>query len=81
MYEDIYNQIKLAAEKKNLKPSTANAYCHTIRHFLDYTGKPWNELIIDDADVFLNRKKVIWSHAGNFIIIIILLYVLCIKES
>ena len=33
MYEDIYNQIKLAAEKKNLKPSTANAYCHTIRHF------------------------------------------------
>ena len=30
MYEDIYNQIKLAAEKKNLKPSTANAYCHTI---------------------------------------------------
>ena len=50
MYEDIYNQIKLAAEKKNLKPSTANAYCHTIRHFLDYTGKPWDELIIDDAD-------------------------------
>mgnify|MGYP000414620987 CR=1 FL=1 len=33
--------------------------------FLDYTGKPWNELIIDDADAFLNRKKVIWSHAGN----------------
>lgn len=52
MYEDIYNQIKLAAEKKNLKPSTANAYCHTIRHFLDYTGKLWNELIIDDADAF-----------------------------
>ena len=43
MYEDIYNQIKLAAEKKNLKPSTANAYCHTIRHFLDYTGKPWKQ--------------------------------------
>ena len=25
MYEDIYNQINLAAEKKNLKPSTASA--------------------------------------------------------
>lgn len=58
MYEDIYNQIKLAAEKKNLKPSTANAYCHTIRHFLDYTGKPWNELIIDDADAFLTAKRL-----------------------
>lgn len=58
MYEDIYNQIKLAAEKKNLKPSTANAYCHTIRHFLDYTGKPWDELIIDDADAFLTAKRL-----------------------
>lgn len=58
MYEDIYNQIKLAAEKKNLKPSTAHAYCHTIRHFLDYTGKPWNELTIDDADAFLTAKRL-----------------------
>lgn len=80
MYEDIYNQIKLAAEKKNLKPSTANAYCHTIRHFLDYTGKPWNELIIDDADAFLTAKRLSES-CRKLIIIIILLYVLCIKES
>lgn len=80
MYEDIYNQIKLAAEKKNLKPSTANAYCHTIRHFLDYTGKPWNELIIDDADAFLTAKGYLES-CRKLIIIIILLYVLCIKES
>ena len=26
--------------------------------FLDYTGKPWNELIIDDADAFLTAKRL-----------------------
>ncbi len=34
MYEEIFNQIRSAANKRNLKDSTIHAYCTSVAHFL-----------------------------------------------
>jgi len=39
MYEDIFESIRNAAQKRNLRKSTINLYCNDVRYFLQYTGK------------------------------------------
>ena len=39
MYEEIFNQIRYAANKRNLKDSTIHAYCTSVAHFLNHTAK------------------------------------------
>ena len=38
MYEEIFNQIRSAANKRNLKDSTIHAYCTSVAHFLNHTA-------------------------------------------
>ena len=45
-------------EKRNLKESTANAYCHALSPFLNAIGKPWQELTIADVDDYLTAKRL-----------------------
>ena len=58
MYEDIFELVTIAARKRNLKESTANAYCHALRPFLNAVNKPWQELTIADADDYLTAKRL-----------------------
>lgn len=34
MYEDIFESIRKEAAKRNLRESTANAYCNSVGYFL-----------------------------------------------
>ena len=58
MYEDIFELVTIAARKKNLKESTARAYCHALSSFLNTVGKPWQELTITDVDDYLTAKRL-----------------------
>ena len=58
MYEDIFELITIAARKRNLKESTANAYCHALSPFFRTLNKPWQELTITDADDYLTAKRM-----------------------
>ena len=58
MYEDIFELVTIAARKKNLKESTARAYCHALSPFLYTIGKPWQELTIADVDDYLTAKRL-----------------------
>ena len=56
MYEEIFNQIRSAANKRNLKDSTIHAYCTSVAHFLNHTAKDIDALTTDDVDIFLTRN-------------------------
>ena len=58
MYEEIFNQIQSAANKRNLKDSTIHAYCTSVAHFLNHTAKDIDALTTDDVDTFLTEKKL-----------------------
>ena len=58
MYEEIFNQIRSAANKRNLKDSTIHAYCTSVAHFLNRTAKDIDALTTDDVDIFLTEKKL-----------------------
>ena len=58
MYEDIFELVTIAARKRNLKESTAAAYCHALKPFLRTVNKPWQELSIADADNYLTAKRM-----------------------
>ena len=58
MYEDIFELVTIATRKRNLKESTATAYCHALRPFLNAVNKPWQELTITDADDYLTAKRL-----------------------
>ena len=58
MYEEIFNQIRSAANKRNLKDSTIHAYCTSVAHFLNHTVKDIDALTTDDVDIFLTEKKL-----------------------
>lgn len=58
MYEDIFELVTIAARKRNLKESTANAYCHALSPFLNTIAKPWQELNIADVDDYLTAKRL-----------------------
>ena len=59
MYEDIFELVTIAAQKRNLKESTAKAYCHALSTFLNTIGKPWQELTISDVDDYLTAKRLV----------------------
>ena len=46
MYEDIYESIRNAAQKRNLRESTINLYCNDVRYFLQCTGKEVADLLL-----------------------------------
>ena len=58
MYEDIYNSIRLAAEKRNLRERTIQLYCNNVGYFLRCTNKQISELSLEEADAFLTRKRL-----------------------
>lgn len=58
MYDTIFAQIRSEAEKRNLKDSTIQAYCHAVKYYLDFTGKEISCLSIDDVDAFLHQKRL-----------------------
>ena len=58
MYEDIYNSIRLAAEKRNLRERTIQLYCNDVGYFLRRTNKPTAELSLEDAEAFLTIKRL-----------------------
>lgn len=58
MYEDIFELVTIAAQKRNLKESTAHRYCQALTPFLRTTNKPWQELTIEDADDYLTAKRL-----------------------
>lgn len=58
MYEDIYNSIRLAAEKRNLRERTIQLYCNNVGYFLRCTNKQISELSLEEADTFLTRKRL-----------------------
>ena len=58
MYEDIYNSIRLAAEKRNLRERTIQLYCNDVGYFLRCTNKQISELSLEEAYAFLTRKRL-----------------------
>ena len=58
MYEDIFNSIRLAAEKRNLRERTIQLYCNDVGYFLRCTNKQISELSLEEADAFLTRKRL-----------------------
>ena len=56
MYEDIFEDIRKAARKRNLRESTIEAYCNTVEYFLRTVNKDRSELTTDDAESFLTEK-------------------------
>ena len=58
MYEDIFESIRKAAEKRNLRERTIQLYCSNIRYFLRCTNKPVTDLTLEDADAFLTMKRL-----------------------
>ena len=58
MYEDIFQSIRQAAEKRNLRERTIQLYCSDVSYFLRYTNKPATDLTLEDADAFLTMKRL-----------------------
>ena len=58
MYEDIFESIRQAAQKRNLRERTIQLYCSNVGYFLRCTGKPVMELTLEDADTFLTMKRL-----------------------
>ena len=58
MYEDIFESIRNAAQKRNLRESTINLYCNDVRYFLQCTGKEIADLTVEDVDAFLTTKRL-----------------------
>lgn len=58
MYEIIFDSIRKAAEKRNLREKTIQLYCNDVSYFLRCTNKPVDELTLEDADAFLTMKRL-----------------------
>lgn len=58
MYENIFESIRQAAQKRNLREQTINLYCRDASYFLRYTNKPVTDLTLGDADAFLTTKRL-----------------------
>lgn len=58
MYNEIFEQITIAANKRNLRDSAIHAYCTSVARFLKYTDKPTDALTTDDVDTFLTEKRL-----------------------
>ncbi len=58
MYEDIFESIRQAAQKRNLRERTIQLYCNDVSYFLRCTDKPVPDLTLEDADIFLTQKRL-----------------------
>ena len=58
MYENIFEFIRQAAEKRNLRERTIQLYCSDVSYFLRCTNKPVTDLTLEDADAFLTMKRL-----------------------
>lgn len=58
MYEDIFESIRKEAAQRNLRESTANAYCNSVEYFLRTVNKVPMELTALDVDAFLTEKRL-----------------------
>ena len=58
MYDDIFDQIRSEAQKRNLKDSTIDAYCNSVNYFLRTINKDVSALTTDDVDAFLMEKRL-----------------------
>lgn len=58
MYEDIFESIRKAAEKRNLRERTIHLYCSNVSYFLRCANKPVADLTLEDADAFLTMKRL-----------------------
>ena len=58
MYEDIYDSIRKAAEKRNMRERTIQLYCRDVSYFLRCTNKPVDDLTLEDVDAFLSMKRL-----------------------
>ena len=58
MYEDIFDQIRNEAGRRNLKESTTDAYCNAIGYFLRTINKDASVLTTDDVEAFLTEKRL-----------------------
>ena len=64
MYEEIFNQIRSAANKRNLKDSTIHAYCTSVAHFLNRTAKDIDALTTDDVVCVIVLQVICLSQAA-----------------
>ena len=63
MYEEIFNQIRSAANKRNLKDSTIHAYCTSVAHFLNHTAKDIDALttgLMHKKRTYLMHPIIMW---------------------
>ena len=58
MYEEIFESIRKAAEKRNLRERTIQLYCSDVGYFLRCTNKSVDDLTLEDADAFLTMKRL-----------------------
>lgn len=58
MYENVFINIRLEGEKRNLRDTTLDLYCRDVERFLRCTGKPVSELTTDDVDFFLTERRL-----------------------
>ena len=58
MYEDIFELVTIAAQKRNLKESTSHRYRQALTPFLKASNKPWQKLTIEDAEDYLTSKRL-----------------------
>ena len=58
MYEEIFNQIRSAANKRNLKGFHDSCILYQCCSFLNHTAKDIDALTTDDVDIFLTEKKL-----------------------
>ena len=59
MYEDIFESIRKAAQKRNLRELTIDTYCSAVGYFLRTVNKDKSELTTDDVDKFLTEKRLV----------------------
>lgn len=57
MHENIYELIRIPAQKRNLRESTISLYSNNVSYFLRYTGKSLSSLSLEDAEFFLSHKR------------------------
>ena len=58
MYENIFESIRNAAEKRNLRERTIQLYCSDVSYFLRCTQKPVSDLTLEDTEGFLTAKRL-----------------------
>ena len=57
MHENIYELIRIPAQKRNLRESTISLYSKNVSYFLRCIGKPLSSLSLEDAEFFLSYKR------------------------